>query len=85
MFKVIVCLGLLIVFVTIVSSDELSTLKPMPTVPKTEISREGGDCGGFRIGNVRICDKGLTCVDRDPLLMDAPGICINLTRICTKH
>jgi hypothetical protein len=86
MFKVIVCFGLLIAFVSIVSSDELlSTLKLIPAVPEAEISREGGDCGGFRIGNAKVCDKGLSCVNPDPLLMDAPGICINLTRICAKH
>jgi hypothetical protein len=85
MFKVIICLGLLIAFVSIVSSDELlSALKPIPTVAKPMINREGGHCGGSEMVEIKTCDKGLTCVYPDPLLMDAPGICINLNRICPK-
>ncbi len=81
MFKVIICLGLLIAFVSSVSSDELST----PTVAKSLISREGGHCGGSGMVVIKTCDKGLSCVNPDPLLMDAPGICVDLTRICPKH
>ncbi len=81
MFKVIICLGLLIAFVSIVSSDELLST---PTVAKSLISREGGHCGGSEMVEIKTCDKGLTCVYPDPLLMDAPGICINLNRICPK-